>query len=295
MRAVATAAIILAVALAVPAAGCAGPRGARPGATEQGSATAAGAASMPATAGGPGTHARTPSTVAQLCGPPEAPGRLITVRAADGVQLAAVAAGTGERGVVLIPELGPRGKCGWWDFAAYLAARGYRVLLFDHRCTGESACAPGPAGGGLMSDIRGAVTRLRQEGAAKIALAGASQGGSEALIAATAPPRSVTGVAALSADEVTLSLASRPYPATAQTAVRRLRLPVLFAVATADPYVSVRETRHLLATAGSRSKRLIVLGAGAGHGWDLVSPTLPSGRRPAFGQTVLAFLRRVTS
>ena len=294
MRAVATAAIVLAVALAVPAAGCAGPRGARPGAG-QGAATAAGAASMPATADGPGTHTRTPSAVAQLCGPPDAPGQLITVRAADGVRLAAVAAGAGERGVVLIPELGQLGKCGWWDFAAYLAARGYRVLLFDHRCTGESACAPGPGGGGLMSDIRGTVTRLRQEGAARIALVGASQGGSEALIAATAPPRGVTGVVALSADELTLPLASRPYPATALAAVRHLRLPVLFAVATADPYVSVRETRHLLATAGSRSKRLIVLGGGAGHGWDLVSPTLPGGRRPAFSQTMLAFLRGITS
>jgi hypothetical protein len=92
MRAVATAAIVLAVALAVPAAGCAGPRGARPGAG-RGAATAEGAASMPGPAGGPGTHARTPSAVAQLCGPPDAPGQLITVRAADGVRLAAVAAG----------------------------------------------------------------------------------------------------------------------------------------------------------------------------------------------------------
>jgi hypothetical protein len=72
MRAVATAAIVLAVALAVPAAGCAGPRGARPGAG-RGAAAAAGAVSMPATADGPGTHARTPSAVAQLCGPPTRP------------------------------------------------------------------------------------------------------------------------------------------------------------------------------------------------------------------------------
>jgi pimeloyl-ACP methyl ester carboxylesterase len=217
------------------------------------------------------------------------------VRAADGVRLAAATTGAGERGVVLIPELGRRGKCGWWDFAAYLAARGYRVLLFDHRCTGESACAPGPAGGGLMSDIRGAVAGLRQQGAARIALVGASQGGSEALIAATAPPRGVTGIVALSADELTFSLARPPYPVTARAAVRRLRLPVLFAVAASDPYVSVRQTRHLLAAAGSRSKRLIVLGAGAGHGWDLVSPLLPGGRRPAVSRTVLAFLRGVTS
>jgi len=217
------------------------------------------------------------------------------VRAADGVRLAAVAAGAGGRGVVLIPELGQRGKCGWWDFAAYLAARGYRVLLFDHRCTGESACPSGPAGSDLMSDIRGAVTLLRQEGAARIALVGASQGGSEALIAAKAPPRGVTGVVALSADELAVSLASPPYPATALAAARHLRLPVLFAVASSDPYVSVRETRQLRAAAGSRGKRLVLLRAGAGHVWDLVSPMLPGGRRPAFSRTVLAFLHGVTS
>lgn len=158
----ATAAIMLTVTLAAPAAGCAGSR----------AATATGTASMPATASEPGSSTRTPAAVTQLCGPPDAPGRLTTIRAADGVRLAAVEAGAGERGVVLIPELGRRGKCGWWNFAAYLAANGYHVLLFDHRCTGESACASGPAESDLMSDIRGAVSRLRQEGAARVALVG---------------------------------------------------------------------------------------------------------------------------
>ena len=293
MRGRVTAAIATAVVLALPAAGCAAPAGARPGTAGQRAAAVAGPGA-PATAGGQGAPTRTPSAVARLCGPPDAPGHLIMVRAADGVRLAAVEAGAGERGVVLIPELGQMGKCGWWDFAAYLAARGYHVLLFDHRCTGGSACAPGRAGGGLMSDIRGAVTWMRHAGAARIALVGASQGGSEALIAAAVPPRGVTGVVALSADELALPLASAPYPATALTAVGRLRLPVLFAVAASDPYVSVQATRHLLAAAGSRRKRLILLGAGAGHGWDLVSPALPGGERPAFGRTVLAFLRGVT-
>jgi pimeloyl-ACP methyl ester carboxylesterase len=217
------------------------------------------------------------------------------VRAADGVRLAAIEAGAGARGAVLIPELGVKGKCGWWGFAAYLAAHGYRVLAFDHRCTGQSACPAGRAAGDLMSDIRGAAARLRQDGAARVALVGASQGGSEALIAATAPGPGVTGVAALSADELTTPLASAPYPATAQAAMPRVRLPALLAVAAADRYVSVPDTRSLLARAASASKRLIVLPADAGHGWDLVTSFSPGDPPPPFGRTVLAFLDGVTA
>ena len=128
-----------------------------------------------------------------------------------------------------------------------------------------------------MSDIRGAVTRLRRDGATRVALIGASQGASEVLIAATLPPPGVTGVVALSADELTIPLASAPYPATAVAAAPRLRLPVLVAVAQSDPEVSVPATRRLLTRTGSGRKSLVVLGAQAGHGWDMVTP--PPGRR----------------
>jgi hypothetical protein len=109
------------------------------------------------------------------------------------------------------------------------------------------------------------------------------------------PPRGVTAVVALSADELTMPLARPPYPATASAAGPKLRLPALFAVAAADRYVSVPKTRRLVTLAGSRRKRLVLLGAEAGHGWDLVSPAISGEPRPAFGRTVLAFLRRVTS
>jgi pimeloyl-ACP methyl ester carboxylesterase len=281
----ATAAIALAVVFAVAAAGCAG----------LSAAPATGTASSPAAVSEPTASTPAPPEISQVCGPPDAPGRLTTIRAADGVRLSAAEVGAGERGVVLIPELGVRGKCGWWDFAAYLAAKGFRVLLFDHRCTGQSACASGHAGADLMSDIRGAVSRLRQDGAAKLALVGASQGGAEALIAAALPQRGVAGVVALSADELTMPLAGHPYPRTALSAVSQLRLPALFAIAAQDPFVSVRDTRRLFAVTGSHSRHLIVLAAGAGHGWDLVSSAVSAGYRPAFSRVVLAFLRRVTS
>ena len=72
----------------------------------------------------------------------------------------------------------------------------------------------------------------------------------------------------------------------------RMRLPALLAVA-ADPYVSVPDTRRLLARAASASKRLVVLPADA-DGWDLVT-SFSGGPPPPFGRAVLAFLDGVTA
>jgi dienelactone hydrolase len=300
MRVRAPAVLMVAAALAAAVAGCAGPRTAPAGGSAS-SVPGRGAGVSPDSSGPPAASGRSAaarplSAPAQQCGPPSAAGRVITVRAADGVPLATIEAGAGDHAVVLIPELGQRGKCGWWAFAAYLAAHGYHVLALDHRCTGGSSCPAGTAAqDDLMSDIQGAATWLRQHGATRVALMGASQGGSEALIAATMPTPGITGVAALSADELTTPLASPPYPATAVAAVPRLRLPVLFAVAAGDPYVSVPDTRSLLARAGSPSKGLVVLAAGAGHGWDLATPLFPDGAPPALSKAVLAFLATVTA
>lgn len=291
--------VIAAAALLVLAAGCAGSGAAGPGNAGQGSSSPGAsrnvAASPPAAGSATASAAPRASAAFSQCGPPDAPARPVTLHAAGGARLAAVEAGTGPRGVVLVPELGPAGKCGWWTYAAYLAARGYRVLLFDHRCAGESSCPAGAAGADLMADIRSAVSRLRRDGAARVVLMGASQGGSEVLIAGTVPPRGVTAVISLSADELTTPLASRPYPRTGEAAPSRLRLPVLFAVAAQDPYVTVQQTRHLYRAARSRSKRLVLLGPAAGHGWDMLASAAPGGVRPSLSRTVVAFLRQATA
>ena len=281
MRLRTTSLIVLAAAFMLACAGCGQSRtgGARDSSSNPGSTPSAG-------------HQNATADVASECGAPNAPGNIVSFRAADGVRLAGIEAGTGPRGVVMIPELGSEGKCGWWDFGSYLAAKGYHVLLLDHRCTGDSACPPGRADTDLMADIRGAVSRLHRDGAVKVALVGGSQGASEALIAATVSPQGVVGVVAMSADELPMQLASPPYPQTAMSAPPRLHLPVLFAVARDDPYVSVQQTRELYSTTKSRDKHLIVLPAAAGHGWDFVS-ALPGGRRPGFANTVVAFLQKL--
>lgn len=289
------AATLAAATLAAALTGCAGPAGgtaASPGTPGGGSPAATTSSASPA---GPTTPAAVgPTAVADVCGPPDARGRVLTIHAADGVRLAAITVGTGRRGVLLIPELGGAGMCGWWDYAAFLAHAGYRVLAFDHRCSGTSACPAGAAGSDLMADIRGAAGWLRGAGAVSIVLVGASQGASEALIAASRPSPGITGVVALSADELTARLASPPYPASALTAAPRLNLPAFFAVAGGDPYVSVTATRRLVAAVGSASKRLVVAKAGAGHGWGLVQ-SAPGGGRPALSRLIVAFLARASA
>jgi pimeloyl-ACP methyl ester carboxylesterase len=136
----------------------------------------------------PSPTAIAPLPVVERCGPPRVPARTFVLRTADGVQLAAAEVGSGSRGVVLVHELGSRGLCGWWDYAAYLSRRGFHVLLFDHRCTGDSGCpTSSDDGNGLMSDITAAARLLRGHGGRKVVLMGGSRGASEVLIAGAQP------------------------------------------------------------------------------------------------------------
>jgi alpha-beta hydrolase superfamily lysophospholipase len=306
MRAIAWPAAV-AVLLAVCACGSGPGRAAGPatsrvdspaGTVASGRASSAPAAATPASA--------TPAGAASSCGDPAAPSRLVTIRTGDHVRLAGFEAGAGSRGVVLVPEAGSAGKCGWWPYAAYLAQRGFHVLAFDHRCQGSSDCPAGGAardpGQELLPDIAAAVRTLRGAGASKIALLGASQGGSEVLIAAGRPsggPDSVAGVAAvaaLSADELDQQLAPAPGPRTALAAAATVRVPVLLAVAPDDPYVSLTETRTVFAALGTPAagKRLLVQPAGAGHGW-LMLEGASAGAVPPLASQLAAFLKAVTT
>jgi alpha-beta hydrolase superfamily lysophospholipase len=215
---------------------------------------------------------------AARCGPPDLPAHALRLSTADGVGLAAIEAGGGPRGVVLVPESGGRGGCGWWPYAAELVQHGFRVLLFDARCQGASAC-PAGAGDGT-ADTAAAVERLRRDGADRLAVLGASAGAGAAIAYAAHPAPGVRAVAALSADDF----------AQAGPAAPAVRLPVLLAVAADDPYASVDATRQLFAALGTPAadRTLAVLPAGAGHGWELTTGTAPAD----FRAELLDFLTR---
>lgn len=207
----------------------------------------------------------------------------------DGESLGAVEMGAGRRDVVLIPESGSSGLCGWWEYGKYLAAHDFDVLLFDHRCVGYSTChSGGLTNSGLTTDVDAAVRWLGMGGQDPIALVGASRGAAEALIVGAVPPAGVVSVVALSADTLDGDIGVPPYPATAHAAAPKLALPVLVAVARDDRYVSVDDETALYQSMPSKHKQLIVEPASAGHGWSMLT-TAPNTWSP-LALTVESFL-----
>jgi len=133
-------ALTAALSVAILAAGC-GSGGASP---------KAGGTSSPA------APAATSPSVAALdqpgdrCGFPDRKAHVLWFEATDGTKLDGAIVGSGPSGVVLAHQY-PASLCGWWPFASYLASRGFRVLLFDFRCFGESTCPEGDARGHVDS------------------------------------------------------------------------------------------------------------------------------------------------
>lgn len=130
--------------------------------------------------------------------------RQITFESSDGVTLAGRLFGPdeGTAGVVLA-HMFPSDQSAWFAFADRLGRRGYRVLTFNFRgyCPGgDAGCSEGektiPA---IWQDVEGAMELLRTEGATRIALVGASMGGTASLVAASREGQVVDAVVTLSA------------------------------------------------------------------------------------------------
>jgi len=108
----------------------------------------------------------------------------------------------GSAGVVLA-HMFPADQSAWYFFANRLGERGYRVLTFDFRgyCPGgDAGCSEGekniPA---IWQDVEGAVAALRSKGVTRLALVGASMGGTASLIVAGKEGRNIDALITLSA------------------------------------------------------------------------------------------------
>jgi dienelactone hydrolase len=130
--------------------------------------------------------------------------REITFPSSDGVTLSGRVFGPqdGTAGVVLA-HMFPTDQSAWFDFATRLGERGYRVLTFNFRgyCPGgDAGCSQGEkAISAIWQDVEGAVAALRDEGAARIGLVGASMGGTASLVAASREGQDIDAVVTLSA------------------------------------------------------------------------------------------------
>jgi pimeloyl-ACP methyl ester carboxylesterase len=128
--------------------------------------------------------------------------RAVTFPSRDGVELQGRVFGQGTTAVVLSHML-PADQRSWFDLAGRLADEGYVVLTYDFRgyCPGgDGGCSQGERDiSAIWQDVLGAIDLVRERGADRVVLIGASMGGTASLVAAGQPGTDVEAVITLSA------------------------------------------------------------------------------------------------
>jgi pimeloyl-ACP methyl ester carboxylesterase len=192
--------------------------------------------------------------------------RVLRFTASDRVRLIGVVFGRGPRAVILAHQ-GDSNLCIWVPYARALAARGYRVLAFDHRGDGSSGRSGSPARRDRVDyDVLGAIRALRSRGATSIVLGGGSLGASAVLSAAAVATPAVNGVFSLSSP-------SQYERINVLAAVGVLVVPTLF-VATEEDSPFVEDARALFDACAAREKQLGIF-PGSDHGvWTLRDPNV---------------------
>jgi pimeloyl-ACP methyl ester carboxylesterase len=221
---------------------------------------------------------------AELCGGPTTPAQSLWLSGPGGALVYAAVVGTGPTTAVFVQEFGPRGLCGFWPYADWLArGKGVRSVLFSQCGAGVSQCPPGNQVDQWLAVTTAAVTWARTQGAGPVTLVGASVGGVVALEVAASIRPPVAAVVNLSGGRRWMGLDSL-------AAARRLQVPALFVVAPGDSLVSVGAMRRLYQAAPVRAKRLVVLAEGAGHGSELLGGVAGSDWSP-LAVTVAAWIQ----
>jgi pimeloyl-ACP methyl ester carboxylesterase len=128
----------------------------------------------------------------------------VAITTSDGVQLAGRLFGPSDaRAGIVLAHMLPADQTSWYPFAERLASQGYRVLTFDFRgyCPGgDGGCSDGTKQvDAANTDLQAAVDRIREEGVQQVGIAGASMGGTAALLVAATDPTGIAAVVTLSA------------------------------------------------------------------------------------------------
>ncbi len=192
----------------------------------------------------------------------------VAFRTSDGVRLAGRLFGPQDAtaGVVLAHML-PADQSSWYEFADRLGAEGYRVLTFDLRgyCPGgDAGCSEGTKEpSAAWEDVAAARAFLRKQGPSRLALVGASLGGTASLVSASRDPEGIVGVATLSAPVSIDGLVADPDVMAAVGAAK------LFLAGYDDPNGAAASAQTLY-DESLQPKQLEVLTT-ADHGTDLLS------------------------
>ena len=182
--------------------------------------------------------------------------------------------GEGDVTAILVHQLN-EDSCGWFPFAANLAEQGVRVMLLSLCGYGETKCTGGSLTGTGADAVLAAADWARENGAERVVVAGASIGGTTAMIAAThdADTGLLDGVANLSSPVVADGSDIR-------RGAPSITIPTFLAVGPGDSVVSV-SAMHEVADALA-SAEVIILDDASGHGWEMLNgPAGPSGETVA--------------
>jgi pimeloyl-ACP methyl ester carboxylesterase len=218
--------------------------------------------------------------------PPSAPpqgSRAVSFRSTDGVRLEGRLIGEGSVAVVL-SHMRPADQRSWWSFAQDLADAGYLVLTYDFRgyCPGGvGGCSAGERDlGAIWRDVLGAIDFVRSQGASRVALIGASMGGTASLLAAAQEGVAVEAVVTLSAPASFEGMDLSP------DVLTRVDAAKLFIAGTGDGQAAADAER--LYGSSPPPKRVEILTTDA-HGTDILSSN-QAGRARTL---ILGFLEQV--
>jgi pimeloyl-ACP methyl ester carboxylesterase len=251
-------------------------------------AACGGSAPLPApTPSSPSTAENAPDPTAR-CGF-AAPAKKVVVTTDDGVKLAAAELGAGPHGIVLVHQHGAD-LCGWATFVRPFLDAGYHLLAIDLRCNGYSDCDRDFVADDFdgtydyASDAGAAAAYLRQAGATKVVLMGASLGAATVFVAGGRYPDRVDAIVSLSLFSSTFNVSGSGDPVrSAEDAASKITSPVLIGYAQADASSISRESaKALIAQTAAKATSKVV--EGYGHGWELLN----GGQ---FEDQVLAFLK----
>jgi pimeloyl-ACP methyl ester carboxylesterase len=167
---------------------------------------------------------------------------------------------------VILAHMLPADQSAWFETAAALGERGYRVLTFNFRgyCPGgDAGCSRGDKDvNAADDDLRSALDYLRDLGVDRVGFVGASMGGTAALVVASDEGSPVDAVVTLSAPRLIGDLAVQPEALAGLTAAK------LFVAGTGD--VTAAQAAEAFYNGSQQPKRYELVTTDD-HGTDLLT------------------------
>ncbi|GMK47429.1 hypothetical protein PghCCS26_45590 [Paenibacillus glycanilyticus] len=194
------------------------------------------------------------------CVPEELREHATTLKARDNTYLSALVLGSGSDGILLAHEQG-YSICSFLEVGTKLADQGYLVVIPEYRSHGASQITENTES--IDLDAEAALDELTRQGAKRIFLAGASCGGTTAIIAGARQDLPIQGLLILS------SPAQCGPTLDAIPSVKKIKAPSLFVVSPGDMQGAVeKHVRKLYEASGAEHKELIIDESGF-HGTDM--------------------------